>query len=180
MVEFVFTLRDADIYAALDKVQRMFGREGQQALFEEWERRVERLVEIPYPQHTYAPLPKRYRWNDGQLHKFKSLRAQRGFFAALRDGRAKVPYQRTNKLRDALEFALAVTNGKATLALSLQNRGRFKPEWVLGRADQQAEYFAKYTNWEPLEDKLKRPPLYDDIQDAAIIAFETMFEELRL
>lgn len=180
MLALDITIHDKALFEAIERVQRLFVPAGQQAVFEEWARRARSLIKVPYPAHTFAPLPLRYSWNDGKLHKFKSLRAQRGFFAAIADGRAKVPYQRKNDLNESFEFHLAVTNGEAVLTASLADRGGFKWEWLVGREDQQSLYFRKYTNWQPLEKSIKQPPLYDELTDAFRIAFETIFEDLKL
>lgn len=175
------TITDRALVEALAKLEKVFSPVGQRAIFEEWARRVKSLVRIPYPAHTYAPLPRIYDWGDGSgLHKFKSYAAQRGFFAAMREGRINVPYQRSGKLAQALNFELSISGGRAVLTVQVDNIGKFKPEWVLGTEAQQSLYFRQYTNWEPLEDTISQPPLFDEIEIAGQLALESIIEDLRL
>lgn len=178
-MELAFILRDRKLLDTIRHIQSSFSPAGQQAIFQEWARRVSLLVEIPYPAHTFAPLPKIYSWGDGLLHKFPSPEAQRGFFAALHNGRITVPYERTRRLANALQFDLSVQPNRAALAVTVADpHPGFDAKWVLGEREQQSYYFRELTNWEPLEETLRRPPLYDDIEDAGRIAFETIFEDL--
>lgn len=181
MVSLSVTITDRPLVEALTRLEKQFSPAGQRAIFEEWARRVKSLVKIPYPAHTYAPLPRIYDWGDGSgLHKFKSYAAQRGFFAAMREGRINVPYQRSGRLAQALNFELSISGGRAVLSVEVENMGKFRPEWVLGDENQQSLYFSKYTQWESLEDTIRRPPLYDDIEIAGQLALESIIEDLRL
>lgn len=179
-MELTFIIRDKALLDTINRIQSSFSPTGQQAIFQEWARRVSQLVTIPYPAHTYAPLPKIYSWGDGLLHKFPSPAAQRGFFAALDTGRINVPYRRTRKLSEALAFDLVASANRASLTITVEDvHPGFDAKWVLGEREEQSYYFRELTNWEPLEDTLRRPPLYDEIEDAGKIAFETIFEDLQ-
>lgn len=145
---------------------------GMQALLEEAARRIENITVLRYPDATGAPLPRRYRWGGG-VHKFPSLRAQRGFFARLRRGEINVPYRRTGTLARALKFKIAPDGEGVTLLASVPE----KPyKWIVGNKSQQSHYFKNLTKWRPLGEMLQDQE--SEYLQAAEVVFSQLAEQL--
>lgn len=143
------TIKDAGLFKILDELSLRFSPQGRKIILSEVGQRIAKRFEFIYPEQTNAPLEKWYIWgDDGKRHKFKSLKAQRGFFAALRRGDAKVPYDRTEEMAESLYFELIAGEDSLNVRFIIPQRGDFNPNWVVGV--RQARYFEKRTFWRPL------------------------------
>lgn len=145
-------------------------------------RQAERIIKLKYPPQSRAPLPLRYqrRTRGGQFasgrSKFKSQRAQRGFFAKLRSGEISIPYRRTGNLGRSLVFKIVKQGDKAALAVSIPSSSKAGAyaDFVVG--DPQDLYFAQLTQWEPLAVMLtKQAP---EIEEALKVAIESFLEDI--
>jgi hypothetical protein len=143
------TIKDSGLQKLLDEIERHFSPQGRKIILSEVGQRIADRFEFIYPEQTNAPLEKWYVWgDDGKRHKFKSLKAQKGFFAALKRGDIQVPYDRTQKLGESLRFELIAGDDSLNVRVTVPQKGRFNPEWVIGV--RQARYFEKRTFWRPL------------------------------
>lgn len=170
------TLKNQQITDYLNRLQKQFSPEGIAAILEEVGRRVERVIVLKYPPQSNSPLEKRYRWSDGKLHKFKSIRAQRGFFAALARGKIKIPSRRTGNLGRSLKIEPRVDGDTLKVRVSIPSNspaGKYAG-WVVG--NRQARYFDKRTKWQPLVLMINQQE--KQITEAVNIALETIFEDL--
>lgn len=173
-------LDDSDLIAVFDRLEKLFGTSGRGAIFQEIERRVERIVNLEYPPQSNNPLPRRYRWQGSPgLHKFPSPRAQRGYFAALAKGQISVPYRRKGTLGRALQFKIERRNNQLVMIAFLpETIGKFKPEWVVGTPQQQSGYFRHLSNWKSLAIQVEKQA--PQINEAVKVAVDTVIEDLRL
>lgn len=143
------TIKDAALLKILDELAFRFSPQGRKIILSEVGQRIAERFEFIYPDQTNAPLEKWYVWgDDGKRHKFKSLKAQRGFFAALERGDIKIPYDRTREMADSMQVELIAGDDSLNVRLTVPQRGKFNPEWVIGV--RQARYFEKRTFWRPL------------------------------
>lgn len=143
------TIKDSGLLALLDEIALHFSPQGRKIILGEVGQRIADRFEFIYPDQTNAPLEKWYVWgDDGKRHKFKSLKAQKGFFAALNRGDIQVPYERTKKMGDSLQFELVTGDDSLNVRVTVPQRGSFNPQWVIGI--RQARYFEKRTFWRPL------------------------------
>lgn len=143
------TIKDGGLLALLDEIAVHFSPQGRKIILSEVGQRIADRFEFIYPVQSNAPLEKWYVWGeDGKRHKFKSLKAQRGFFAALKRGDKKVPYPRTKEMGESLQFELVAGDDSLTVRVTVPQRGDFNPQWVIGI--RQARYFEKRTFWRPL------------------------------
>lgn len=112
---------------------------------------------LTYPSQSNEPLPERYSWpTDDKLHKFASMTAQRGFFAALGSGKISVPYRRTGSLARSLKYTFTVESEMLIVSAIVPDEGRgFNPQWLLGTEDEQSLYFREHSGWNPLAVQLQ-------------------------
>lgn len=145
----LITIKDAELLKILDELSIRFSPQGRKIILAEVGQRIAERFEFIYPDQTNAPLEKWYVWgDDGKRHKFKSLKAQRGFFAALKRGDIEIPYDRTKQMGESLQVELIAGDDSLNVRLTIPQRGTFNPEWVIGI--RQARYFEKRTFWRPL------------------------------
>ena len=175
-------LKDEQALSFLNRLRRNFGKEGVKLLLEEVGKRVSAVLKIQgvndYPKATGKPLAKRYRWKDGKLHKFKSLRAQRGFFAALARGDINIPYRRTGKLAESITVTTQSKREGLVISVGIPKgspAGKYAG-WVVGNP--QSRYFKSRSNWKPLEVMLLGKRQEKKILDAARDALASVFEDL--
>lgn len=169
------TIKDNNLLKILDELALRFSPQGRKIILSEVGQRIAERFEFIYPEQSNAELEKFYVWgDDGKKHKFKSLKAQRGFFAALRRGDIDIPYERTKQLAESLQFELIAGDDTMNVRVTVPQRVGFNPEWVIGI--RQARYFEKRTFWRPLRFMVEQ-------QETAFIqvtneVFEEVFADL--
>ena len=169
------TLEGSDrLEAALGKLSRTFAGDGFNQVLRVVAQRLSILLEIEYPPQSNAPLPRFYRWADGKLHKFKSLKQQA--FVILLGKAGKIPYQRRFSLMQGARFRIApLAGGGAEINITLQGE---KGRYVFGR--EQSHYFQKYTQWRKEPFNLRELEQKGQVTEALILAIDSLFEELGL
>jgi len=110
-----------------------------------------------YPPQSYKAQP------------FKTDRQRKFFFAALRDGRISVPYQRTRNLADGWRIEPRKRE-RSTVGYALENRIGYA-HWVHGNAYGMGQANYHRGNWplmrDIVEDQVKALP--QDIQDNIVM-----------
>lgn len=171
------TRQGKGVLAALDALRETYGRNGLIAILEEIGRRVSRVIVLRYPLQSRRPLPEVYIWGDGELHKFKSPRHQRAFFALLRSGRIRIPYPRTGATaRDFQTLFLIRENMLVVRVLMPDPKGVRK--YVLGPEGERSRYFKERTYWKALERMIRNPQQLAEIGAAVQAALDTIREAL--
>lgn len=166
---------DSRVTALLNVLQVKLSDAGMQTVLKEAGRRIEQIIDLDYPPQINAPLPKLYRWDDGKLHKFKSLRHQRGFFALLNKGVIQIPYRRTRTLARSMRVIVRVRGTTAEILVSIPDEskaGKYAKH-VLGIREQ-SYYFKNLTRWKPLQAHLNDQ--LEDFIDVTLAAFESFFD----
>lgn len=162
---------EAEITRALTRLTDAFRGDGLTQVLRVVAQRVQILLAIEYPPQTNAPLPLRYRWDDGKLHKFVNLRQQRKVMALAKEG--KIPYRRKHTLMEGARFTITPIAGGVELNVTLQgNRGKF----TFGKF--QSFYFEKFTLWEREPFNLRKLEANGQVTAAIAYAIDSLFQEL--
>ena len=165
---------DKRVMALLQVLQFKLSDAGMQIVLGEAARRIEEMIDLRYPPQVNAPLPRRYRWDDGKLHKFKSLRHQKAFFALLAKGVIRIPYRRTGTLARSMRILLRIRGTEAEIVVTIPDEskaGKYA-RYVVGLP--QSYYFRNLTIWKPLQAHLNDQQA--DFVDVTLAAFESFFK----
>lgn len=160
-MQLALTLDTGRLDAVWDVLLKELGPQGVADILDKVGKRMGRSIVLRYPDATGAPLEQRYIWPDGRRSKFASPKAQRGFFARLRDGRIQVPYRRTKRLARSMTYTLTYPRRNSfgyetdVVVGVNESKSRYAVFVLGGRLSRggrsQSSYFARRTHWKPLD-----------------------------
>lgn len=115
------------------------------------------IAPLDPPSASGESLPEIYSWDtDSLLHKFKSPKHQRGFFAALNARRINLPYPRTGGVFRSIFWVLALDSNSLIITAEIPRNVHpgFDMLWLLGDESQQSVYFRDHSFWNPLQEMM--------------------------
>ena len=159
----------AKLDALLEQIQTVIDDTERQALFqyvgEKVGAKAEEAASVYAPSPGGRPLALYYMLN-GKPSKFKSAKQRGYFFAALRQGKIKLPFRRDGTLGRSITSKVTATPTSAQILVGTTDNVSSYAKYVIGD-EEQSEYH-KQTGWKPISEDIKHDSvaLLQEAQDA--------------